>query len=170
MLNLHICTSNTTKVKNKTIGTLERLIEKEVRYRSEKYILENDSSLEPDLISKNIKDIRKGLNSLSMSLSEYPLAYPSQVIKHPKDVLTFIKRSIEKKETTDNVLTFDPTIYKLIEVNYVNDSRVTIYINGVYGGCSLETIEKALNICSKEFYNLYNQSLRTINEKHNKDK
>lgn len=176
MLNLHICTSNTTKVKNKTIATLERVIEKEVVYRSErhkKHMIENNLSLDPDFfkcdlrnkifeeeVRKHTKDIRKGLNSLAMSLSEYPLAYPSQVIKHPKDVISFIKSSIAKKELTDNILTFDPTIYKLIEANYIDDSRVTIYINGVYKKCSLEVVNKALSICAKEFYNLYNKVIK----------
>ena len=176
MLNLHICTSNTAKVKEKTIATLERNIEKEVVYRSErhkKHMIESNLSLDPDFfkcdlrnkifeeeVRKHTKDIRKGLNSLAMSLSEYPLAYPSQVIKHPKDVISFIKSSIAKKEVTDNILTFDPIIYKLIEANYVNDSRVIIYINGVYKGSSLEVVEKALNIYTKEFYNLCIKALK----------
>ncbi len=176
MLNLHICTSNTTKIKEKTIATLERVIEKEVIHRSErhkKHMIESNLSLDPDFfkcglkskifeeeIRNHTKDLRKGLNSLAISLSEYPLAYPSQVIKHPKDVISFIKSSIAKKEVTDNILTFDPIIYKLIEANYVNDSRVIIYINGVYKGSSLEVVEKALNICTKEFYNLYIKALK----------
>lgn len=176
MLNLHICTSNTAKIKEKTIATLERSIEEEIVNRSEihkKHMIESRLSLDPDFfkcdlgnkifeeeIRKHTKDLRKGLNSLAMSLSEYPLAYPSQVIKHPKDVISFIKSSIAKKEVTDNILTFDPTIYKLIESNYINDSRVTIYINGVYNRCSLEVVQKAVNICAKEFCNLYYKAIK----------
>ena len=59
MLNLHICTSNTTKIKNKTIATLERAIEKEVVYRSErhkKHMIENNLSLDPDFFKCDLRN------------------------------------------------------------------------------------------------------------------
>ena len=97
-----------------------------------------------------------------MTLSNMPLSvssHPEESIKHPKDVLKFIRKSIVEKEVTNNILTFDPTVYKLIEAKYIDDKRVCVFINGIRRDSSLKTINKALETCTKPFYQLYMNSL-----------
>ena len=163
MLCLHIYT-NAGKDKEKTLAVLNAKIREEVQYRHTEYkkeqcekrekLLNNDIrsfySLQEDF-NRNLHDLFSGLKLLSTSLSPYR----NETIKHPKEVIKKIKYSIKQKLTTDHILTFDPTIYKLIEMCYIDDKRVSIYINGENKSSSLSTIEKALNICTKEFYNLY---------------
>ena len=172
MLCLHIYT-NTGKAKEKTLAVLNAKIREEVQYRHTEYkkeqcekrdiekLLNNDTKsfyhLQEDFyhlqedFKRNLKDLSVGLKLLSTSLSPYQ----DETIKHPKEVIKKIKHSIKQKLTTDHILTFDPTIYKFIEMCYIDDKRVSIYINGVNYNSSLHTIEKALNICTREFYNLY---------------
>ena len=157
MLCLHIYT-NTGKAKEKTLAVLDAKIKEEVQYRHAEYKKEkcrkrdgeNFYSLQEDF-KRNLNDLSIGLKLLSTSLS----SYQDETIKHPKEVINKIKHSIKQKLTTDHILTFDPTIYKLIEMCYIDDKRVSTYINGVNHNSSLRTIEKALNICTREFYNLY---------------
>lgn len=113
-------------------------------------------------IRRNLRELRQGLEFLSVTLSSAPISlasYPEETIKHPKDVLNFIKKSIVKKEVTDNILTFDPTVYKLVEARYIDDKRVCLYINGIRRDSSLKTINKALETCTKPFYQLCMNSL-----------
>lgn len=164
MLCLHIYT-NTGKAKEKTLAVLDAKIREEVQYRHTEYkkepvfnldakkFLNNDakSFLLQEDFKRNLKDLSIGLKLLSTSLSPYR----DETIKHPKEVIKKIKHSIKQKLTTDHILTFDPTIYKLIEMCYIDDKRVSLYINGVNYNSSSHTIEKALNICTREFYSLY---------------
>ena len=165
MLCLHIYT-NAGKAKEKTLAVLNAKIKEEVQYRHTEYkkeqcekrdaekLLNNDLrsfyKLQEDF-NKNLNGLSIGLKLLSTSLSPYQ----DETIKHPKEVIKKIKHSIKQKLTTDHILTFDPTIYKLIETCYIDDKRVSIYINGVNHNSSLYAVEKALNIWAKEFYNLY---------------
>ena len=165
MLCLHIYT-NAGKAKEKTLAVLNAKIREETQYRHTEYKKEQckkrdaEKLLNSDVKSfhklqedfnRNLNDLSTGLKLLSTSLSPYR----NETIKHPKEVIKKIKYSIKQKLTTDHILTFDPIIYKLIETYYIDDKRVSIYINGVNYNSSLHTIEKALNICTREFYNLY---------------
>ena len=165
MLCLHIYT-NAGKAKEKTLAVLDAKIKEEVQYRNTEYkkeqcekrdaekLLNNDLrsfyKLQEDF-NRNLRDLSSGLKLLSTSLSPYQ----DETIKHPKEVIKKIKHSIKQKLTTDHILTFDPIIYKLIETYHIDDKRVSIYINGVNHNSSSHTIGKALNICTREFYNLY---------------
>lgn len=178
MLNLHMWTTNNKLFKQRSLDKLEEEIKKEVLFRNERYkawLKEKYFEKDPDYfrsyancvkfeeeIRRNLRELRQGLEFLSVTLSSAPISlasYPEETIKHPKDVLNFIKKSIAKKEVTDNILTFDPTVYKLIEARYIDDKRVCVYINGIKRDSSLKTINKALEVCTKPFYQLYMNSL-----------
>lgn len=157
MLCLHIYT-NAGKAKEKTLTVLYAKIKEEVQYRHLEYKKEqckkrddeNLYSLQEDF-KRNLNDLSIGLKLLSTSLSPYQ----DVTIMHPKEVIKKIRYSIKQKFTTDHILTFDPTIYKLIEMCYIDDNRVSIYINGVRHNSSLHGVKKALDICTREFYKLY---------------
>ena len=173
MLNLHIWTTNNKLFKKRSLDILQDEIKKEVLFRNKKYKdwwKEKCFKQDPDYfrtirncikfeeeIKRNNRELRQGLESLSLSLSTVPrlsFSYPEEIIKHPKEVLSFIKKSITRKKVTDNILTFDPIIYMLIEAKYVNDKRVCIFINGVKKDSSLITINRALDACVKPFCQL----------------
>ena len=173
MLNLHIWTTNNKLYKRTSLDILQEEIKKEALYRNKKYkdwwekkcfnqdpnyfrTIKNCINFE-DEIKRNNRELKQGLESLSLSLSTVPrlsFSYPEEIIKHPKDVLSFIKKSITKKNVTDNILTFDPIIFTLIEAKYINDKRVCIFINGIKKDSSLITVNKALEACVKPFYQL----------------
>ena len=173
MLNLHIWTTNNKLFKKRSLDILQEEIKKEVLFRNEKYKAwrkEKCLKQDPDYfrtirncikfedeIRRNHRELKLGLESLSLSLSTVPrlsFSYPEEIIKHPKEVLSFIKKSITKKKVTDNILTFDPIIYMLIEAKYVNDKRVCIFINGIKKDSSLITINKTIEDCVKPFHQL----------------
>lgn len=168
MLNLHIWTTNNKLFKKRSLDILQEEIKKEVFFRNKKYTswrkekclkqdpdyfrtVRNCISFE-DEIRRNHRELKLGLESLSLSLSTVPrlsFSYPEEIIKHPKEVLSFIKKSITKKIVTDNILTFDPIIYMFIEAKYINDKRVCIFINGIKKDSSLITVNRALEACVK---------------------
>ena len=165
MLNLHIWTTNNKMFKKRSLDILQEEIKKEVLFRNVKYrawwkekcLKQDPDYFRTDRIRRNHRELKLGLESLSLSLSTVPLlsfSYPEETVKHPKEVLSFIKKSITKKKVTDNILTFDPIIYMLIEAKYVNDKRVCIFINGIKKDSSLITINRALEACVKPFYQL----------------
>ncbi len=173
MLNLHIWTTDNKLFKKRSLDILQEEIKKEVLFRNEKYKAwwkEKCLKQDPDYfrtirncikfedeIRRNHRELKLGLESLSLSLSTVPrlsFSYPEEIIKHPKEVLSFIKKSITKKKVTDNILTFDPIIYMLIEAKYVNDKRVCIFINGIKKDSSLITINKTIEACVKPFHQL----------------
>ena len=175
MLNLHIWTTNNKLYKRRSLDILQEEIKKEALYRNKKYkdwwkkkcfnhdpnyfrTIENCINFE-DEIKRNNRELKQGLESLSLSLSlstvpRLSFSYPEEIIKHPKDVLSFIKKSITKKKVTDNILTFDPIIFTLIEAKYINDKRVCVFINGIKKDSSIITVNKALEACVKPFYQL----------------
>ena len=165
MLNLHIWTTNNKMFKKRSLDILQEEIKKEVLFRNVKYrawwkekcLKQDPDYFRTDRIRRNHRELKLGLESLSLSLSTVPLlsfSYPEETVKHPKEVLSFIKKSITKKKVTDNILTFDPIIFTLIEAKYINDKRVCIFINGIKKDSSLITINRALEACVKPFYQL----------------
>ena len=166
MLNLHIWTTNNKLYKKRSLDILQEEIKKEVLFRNKKYKSwrkEKCLKQDPDYFRTvgnciNFEDeIRRNHRELKLGLEPLPhlsFSYPEEIIKHPKEVLSFIKKSITKKKVTDNILTFDPIIYMLIEAKYINDKRVCIFINGIKKDSSLITINRALETCVKPFYQL----------------
>ena len=134
--------------KNKTFPPVKNNLEHQIQTSDEK---KDNNSIKMSNNSKEIVKSKKKKECLlwNDSYTIKNISYPEEIIKHPKEVLSFIKKSITKKKVTDNILTFDPIIYMLLEAKYINDKRVCIFINGVKKDSSLITINRALDACVK---------------------